>query len=680
MSSRDRRERGKKGKRTIGSVIAIVAVLLTLLLVAGAGVAYAFVRNALKDLPDLNDPNAFAVAQPTKIYSSDGKLLANFYLENREIVPLASVSTDLQHAVIAVEDERFYQHQGVDTVGIARAIWIDITTGSTKEGASTLTQQFIRNTILSQERYQITFDRKIREMYLAYEYEKTHTKDEVLAGYLNTVYFGDGAYGAEAAALDYFGKHASNLTIGEAALLAGLPQSPIRLNPYYNLDGALARQRWVLGRMVANNYITQAQADTAEDTTITLKKTVDPSQGIYSCAYFVSYVRRQLLQQYSDTLVFKGGLQVYTTIDTRLQRDAEKAVKAVLPYKKDPDSALVSINPKNGHIMAMYGGKNYSKNSYNTATQGRRQAGSSFKVFTLVTALEKGIPPRRMINSSSPARIPSHPVWIVNNSEGSGKGYMTISAATRNSVNCVFARLIWELGADEVAATAKRMGITSPIPALPSITLGTAPVSPLEMASAYGTLANNGVHVPPVSIVKILDSSGATIFEAKPAGVSVLTPQIAWATTQLLMGVVTGGTGTRAHLSGREVAGKTGTAQNYQDAWFVGYTPQLVTAVWMGYLKGSIPMRNIHGMRAFGGTFCAPIWHNFMSAALKGQPSLRFAREAAPHYIWKASWSAEASAYAAAHRPKKPKPKPGGGGGGSGGTTTTPNPTSTPSP
>jgi penicillin-binding protein 1A len=373
--------------------------------------------------------------------------------------------------------------------------------------------------------------------------------------------------------------------------------------------------------------------------------------------------------------VFKGGLTVYTTIDTHLQRDAEKAVKKTLPLKKDPDSALVSINPKTGAIVAMYGGRNYAKSSFNYAVQGRRQPGSSFKMFTLVTALEKGYPPNRPVNASSPARIPSHPVWIVNNSEGSGSGYITIARATAASVNCVFARLIWELGADEVAMTAKRMGITSPIPALPSITLGSAPVSPLEMASAYGTLANNGVHVKPVSITKIVDFDGKVIFEYEPAGTRILTPQISWAATQMLMGVVSGGTGTAAHLSGREVAGKTGTAQNYQDAWFVGYTPQLVTAVWMGYSKGSIPMRNVHGRRAFGGTFCAPIWHTFMSAALKGTPVARFSRESRPHYIWKAAWSAEASAYAAAHKPKKPKP---GGGGGGGGTTTTPVPTSTP--
>ena len=677
MSSRLRRVRTHRPRRVVLSILAVTAVILLACVLLAAGGAWLYVANALKGLPNVDDPNAFKLAQPTKIYSADGKLLANFYLENREVVPISKISTDLANAVVAVEDERFYQHNGVDMVGIARAIAIDVTTGSTKEGASTITQQYVRNTILVSERYKITASRKIREMYLAYEFEKRHTKSEVLEDYLNTVYFGDGAYGAEAAALAYFGKHANKLNIGEAALLAGLPQSPLRLNPYYNMEGARSRQRWVLGRMVANHYITQAQGTAAAAEKIVLAKKTNTNQGIYDCAYFVSYVRKQLLTQYPDSLIFKGGLSVYTTIDTRLERAAEKAVRKTLPYKKDPDAALVSIDPHTGSIVAMYGGRDYRKDPYNYATQGKRQPGSSFKMFVLVTALEKGIPPNRPINSSSPAIIPTHPVWRVNNSEGSGHGYMTISRATANSVNCVFARLIWELGADEVAATAKRMGITSPIPALPSIALGSAPVSPLEMASAYGTLANEGTLVKPSSITKIVGPDGVVMFERKTVGKRVLTSKIAWAATQQLMGVVRSGTGTRASLSGREVAGKTGTAQNYQDAWFVGYTPQLVTAVWMGYSEGSIPMRNVHGMRAFGGTFCAPIWHTFMTAALKGLPSVRFARASAPHYIWKAAWSEAASAAASAARPK-PKPPKGGGGGGT--TTSTPNPTSTPKP
>jgi 1A family penicillin-binding protein len=658
MSSRLRRERRTKGRNIVLTVLALGVTLTLVLVLAGAGFAYAYVMSALKDLPNIKDPNAFTLAQPTMIYSADGKLLASFYLQNRDVVPMSAIATGMANAMVAVEDVRFYQHNGFDPVGILRAAITDVSSGSVKEGASTITQEFIRNTILAKERYQITAARKVREMYLAYEFEKTHTKSQVLNDYLNVVYFGDGAYGAEAAAKDYFGIHASQLDVAQAAMLAGLPQSPIRLNPYYNMEGALSRQRYVLSRMVAAGYLTQAQADAAAAEKIVLKKTVDANQGIYDCAYFVSYVRKALLQQYSNSMVFEGGLKVYTTINVKMQRAAERAVKHTLPGKKDPDAALISIDPTNGHIMAMYGGRNYNKDSFNFATQGRRQAGSSFKTFVLVTALEKGIPPTRMIESSSPAVIPSHPPWIVNNDEGAGHGFMTISQATANSVNCVFARLIWEIGAADVARTAHRMGITSPIPALPSIALGSAPVSPLEMASAYGTLADNGVHVQPISITRIVDANGATIFDAKPASTRVLTPQIAWAATQQLMGVVAHGTGTAANLSGRQCAGKTGTAQNYQDAWFVGYTPQLVTAVWMGYSKGSIPMRNVHGQRAFGGTFCAPIWHTFMSAALSGQPSVSFSHAGSPHYIWKSSWSASNTTTVAAKPNPKPKPKP----------------------
>lgn len=680
MSSRLRRlRRQRKGGRIGIWAVRIVAGLTgftVAVAVLGTALAFAYVQKSLQGLPNIQDPGMFRVAQPTKIYSADNRLLANFFLENREVRPLSQISTDLIHAQVAVEDERFYQHKGVDTQGLVRAAVINLLSGSTKEGASTITQQYIRNTILSNERYEISIKRKIREMVLASELEKMFTKDQILEKYLNTVYFGDGAYGAEAAARTYFGKAANQLTLAEAALLAGLPQSPLRLNPYYNPAGAKARQRWVLGRMVANHYITQDQADEADKQPLVYKKSIDPNQGIYDCGYFVSYIRKQLLTQYPDSLVFKGGLKVYTTIDTRLQRDAERAVRSVLSRPNDPDAALVSIDPSDGYIKAMYGGRNYAVSHYNAATQGRRQPGSSFKMFVLVTALEKGIPPRRPIDSSSPAIIPSHPPWKVSNSEGSGRGYITITQATKFSVNAVFARLIWEIGARDVARTAQRMGITSFIPAFPSIALGSAPVSPLDMASAYGTLAANGIHQKPTGIIKILDVDNNVIYEHKPAGVRVLTPNIAWAATQQLMGVVGGGTGTRARLSGREVAGKTGTAQNYQDAWFCGYTPQLSTAVWMGYLRGSIPMRSVHGQRAFGGTFCAPIWHAFMAAALAGEPRLDFVRSAPPHYIWKSSWSHVTTGTVAPPGKPLPKPpvppvppKPGGG------TTSTPPPT-----
>lgn len=640
MSSRRRtRTRNHGGAKIIVlRVLGVVVAGLILAAAVGVAMAYGYVNKSLQNLPNIKDPNAFKVAEPTKVYSADGVLLANFHLENREVVPMSAIATNLVDAVVATEDERFYQHHGVDTQGILRALVIDAQAGNARQGASTITQQYIRNTILANQARDITIARKIREMYLASEFEKIYSKRDILGMYLNTVYFGDGAYGAEAASLTYFGKPAAQLTLAEAALMGGLPQSPNGFNPYSNMPGAKSRQRWVLGRMVANKYITQKQAAEAEKQPIVLKRIANPNQGIYADGYFVSYVRKLLLAQYPDSLIFKGGLKVYTTIDENLQAAATRAVQGVLNKPNDPESALVAIDPNTGFIKAMYGGKDYNADPFNMATQGRRQPGSSFKMFVLVTAIEKGIPPRRPIDSSSPAVIPSHPPWKVSNSEGKGNGWITISDATRNSVNCVFARLIWELGASEVATTAKRMGITSNIPPYPSIALGSAPVSPLEMASAYGTLAANGTHFKPTAITKILNSDGAVILDYKPAGQQVLTPEVAWAVTQQLMGVVTGGTGTRAALNGREVAGKTGTAQNYQDAWFVGYTPQLVTAVWMGQREGSIPMNNVHGQRAFGGTFAAPIWHRFMADALGNLPRVNFQRFSDPHYTWKSSW------------------------------------------
>lgn len=661
MSRLSRKRRLARASGVSVVVKALAALLASVLLVAAsaATLVLLYVAEALHDLPDMDDPAAFRVAQPTKIYSADNVLLASFYLENREIVPLSQISTNLVNAVVAVEDERYFQHEGVDTVGIARALLKDLIAGNTREGASTITQQYIRNTILSNERTEISLRRKIREAYLAQQLEKRYSKTQILEMYLNTIYFGDGAYGAQAAALDFFAKPATDLTMAEAALLAGLPQSPNALNPYYNPAGAKERRRTVLDAMVANGYITRAEADEIDVQEIAVKRQERPEQGIYACPYFVAHVRKVLLTQYSDTLVFKGGLKVYTTIDTRLQSYAEEAVRGMLNRPNDPDAALVSIDPRNGYILAMYGGKDYWTQKYNTATQGRRQPGSAFKTFVLVTALEAGIPPKRVINASSPAYIPTKPPWRVSNSEGSGRGGITIASATAHSVNVVFARLCWELGAAEVARTAKRMGIQSNIPALPSIALGSAEVTPLEMASAYGTLAANGVHNKPTAIVRIVDADGKTVFRHTPSGDRVLTPEISWATTELLMGVINGGTGKRAALKGRQVAGKTGTAQNYQDAWFVGYTPQMVTSVWMGYSHATVPMRNVHGQRAFGGTFCAPIWRAYMARALDGQPALKFDTAGAPPYKWRSGWSSAVTGTSAGEgAPAPPAPAP----------------------
>jgi len=609
----------------VGAVILSAVLMLT---VVGAVSASALVQSWLKDLPDYKAKGAFDVAKATLIYSADGKLLARLYLENRESVPLENVSPYVTKGIVAVEDERFYQHKGVDPVGLLRAA-VRTLSGNT-QGASTITQQYIRNTILLDERTDITLERKIREAYLALELEKRYNKHDILEFYLNTIYLGEGSYGVESAARTYFGKSAKDLSLPEGALIAGLAQSPSRLDPYDNPKGAVVRRGEVLGRMLANDYITQKEYDAAMAAKLKLKRSAQPLDGIYRAPYFVAHVKKQLQAQFSPAVVFKGGLTVQTTLDTRLQGLAEAAVKKRLSKSSDPVAALVSIDPRDGYVKALVGGRDYHKNKFNLATQGKRQPGSSFKTFVLVTALEQGMPPTYRIDSSSPAVIPTKPkAWIVDNSEGSGRGMMSLSSATHLSVNTVFARVAWEIGAKNIAKTAKRMGITTAIPSYPSIALGATNVTPFEMASAFGTLATGGVHYAPVTITKVVDRNGKTILQAKPRGTRALKPEIAHAANDVLTGVITNGTAGRANI-GRHAAGKTGTSQKNRDAWFVGYTPQLVTAVWVGYAKERTVI--VNGSRAFGGTTAAPIWAAFMKPALANQPNLDFPKAGQPKY------------------------------------------------
>jgi penicillin-binding protein 2D len=652
MSSR--RARAKRQRHTLRIFLRVVGVLVAVSIVMTVGataIGYATVQSWLKDLPDAN---AIKVAEATKVYSADGVLLARLYLENREVVPIESISPFLRGAVIAVEDERFYEHEGYDTVGILRAAVKNVSAGGVQEGASTLTQQYIRQTLLSHEATQITIARKIREIYLAQELEKRHTKDQILAMYLNTVYFGDGAYGAEAASKDLFAKPARKLTLAQAAMIAGLPQSPYRLNPWNkaNKTRAITRQRWVLAKMLEQGKISPDQYQEAYKEKLVFNRAPEPTDGTMGKApYFVAYVKKLLQDKFTSGVVFKGGLRVYTTIDTRMQAEAERARDKELNQPGDPACALVSIDPKTGFIKAMVGGTDFNRSKFNLATQGKRQPGSSFKTFVLVTALEKGIPPYRAFNSDSPVTIyPGHgaPPWTVYNSEGKGEGMISLEKATQNSVNAVYARLAEELGAADIASTAKRMGITTAIPNNLSIALGSENCTPLEMASAYGTLANNGVHNPSVAITKVVGPDGKVMLDWKPKAKQAISREIAYATTQVLQHVIWSGTGTAADI-GRDAAGKTGTSQNYRDAWFVGYTPQLVTSVWVGYTVER-PMTDVHGERGFGGTLAAPIWATYMNAVLHNLPKVGFSGADRPDYVWKDGWQHEP--------PPKPKVDP----------------------
>jgi 1A family penicillin-binding protein len=651
VATRRRRARRHRTSRAaiIFRVVAVLVVAGLLVSLGGVASGTMVVESWLSDLPDYTDPKAFELAEATRVYSADGKLLAKFYLENRTIVPMSKISTNLANAVVAIEDERFYEHRGFDPLGIARSAVTNLQTSDGRpQGASTITQQYIRNTILSDEKADLTLQRKFREAYLAYEVEKRYPKDRILEMYMNTIYLGEGAYGVEAASRAYFSKSAADLSIAEAALLAGLAQRPEGWNPYVNPEGAAARRTQVLRQMLDLGFITQEQYVEADAAPVELKRAPQPLQGIYSSPYFVSHVRKELLNKYPQSVVFKGGLSVYTTLDTKMQKMAEDAAKASLPSEKDPEVALVSIDPSSGHVKALVGGRDYAKAKYNLATQGRRQPGSSFKTFALVTALKEGVPPYTKIDSSSPAVLSTKPEpWQVSNSEGRGRGNISLESATISSVNTVFARLAYKIGAGKIADTAQEMGITSDVPEYPSIALGTHNVSPLEMASAYGTLATGGIHHAPVVITKVVARDDTVLFEAKPHGKRILDKDIAGEATDILRRVILSGTARRAQI-GRPAAGKTGTSQNYRDAWFVGYTPQLVTAVWVGYVQEK-PMRSVRGVRGFGGTLAAPIWARYMRSALQGQPSLSFPGHETP------KWNPNKYSFPKAYVPK-PKP------------------------
>lgn len=591
-------------------------VFLVMLLAGGIAGCIAYDR-LTDDLPDLSGA-AEPLAETSVIYDRDGDVLAELHAEqNRTYVPLSSIPLQLRQAVISTEDQRFYEHEGVDPWGIARALWVNVTQGK-HQGGSTITQQYVVNTLIERED---TLARKVKEAILAYQLESQFTKDEILEKYLNTIYFGHGAYGVQAASITYFGKDVSDLTTAECAMIGGVLRSPGRYSPRIDPEAAKERRDTVLGQMLSLGYIDQATHDAAVAEPFTLAA---PARTTTPAPYFVEWVKQTLIDEYGPDAVYKGGLRVETTLDPAAQAAAEEAIASVLDQPDDPSAALVSLDPRTGEVVALVGGKDFDTQQFNVAVQGGRQAGSAFKPFVLVTALQEGVSPEQTYESSGGSfAIPGGQTWKV--SGHSGGGPMRLRVATEKSINSVYAQLILAVGPDDVAETAKNMGIETPIKAVPSIALGVQEVTPLEMASAYGTLANAGVHVPAHGITRVTSINGEVLFEASTSGTEVISPALAYVTTDLLKGVITRGTGTAAKI-GRPAAGKTGTTQEYRDAWFVGYTPQLSTAVWMGYPEGQIEMTNVHGRKVTGGSFPAEIWAGFMKTALADVEAMEFAR------------------------------------------------------
>jgi penicillin-binding protein 1A len=572
----------------------------------------------------------------SKIYSADGKLLAILHgEENREPITLEKVPMHVRQAVVAIEDKRFYAHDGVDLTALGRAFVVNATGGQIEQGGGTITMQLARNVYLRNK--QRTIARKWDEIVVARRLEQRFTKDRILSDYLNTVYFGRGAYGIQAAAEAFFGTTASKLTLAQGALLAGVIRAPDRLDPRRHRADALARRAQVLRAMRAQEMITDAQlAAASQDPAKLAPATVSNGVVMHNTvgAAFVEYVKQQLLadERLGQTpaertaRVFAGGLRITTTLDLNAQRAAERSIADVLDRRGDPSAGLASIEPTSGAIRAMAGA--ISAQGFNFAAQARRQPGSSFKPFTLVAALEQGLSLYKGYSASAPRmiKLDNGTYWRVRNYEGSPSGYMNIIQATRYSVNAVYAQIVMEVGADKVVDVAHRMGITSPLDAYPSISLGALRigVTPLEMASAYATLANGGTLYRPYAVSKVTDRAGTVLWTAEPKPIPALEPEIANKARAVLEQVIENGTGRRARALGRPAGGKTGTTDFYKDSWFAGFTPQLSTAVWLGYPTPK-PLDNIHGLRhVYGGSLPCEIWTRYMRAALSGKPVVTF--------------------------------------------------------
>ena len=636
-------------------------------------------------------PEAPPGPQTTVLLDRAGHRIASLHAEvNRVVIPFGQIPKSFKNAVIAVEDKDYYRHGAISPFAIIRAAWADVTNRRITQGGSTITQQYEKNVYTGRER---TFGRKIKEAIIAVKLEKKYSKNEILGKYLNTVYFGSGAYGVQAAALTYFGHSARYLTTAESATLAAVIRAPETYDPIDHPKLAKERRNLVLQLMAQQRYISEADASELQQKPLKVRKR---SPQTFQFAYFVSHVTKQLQKQYGVEQTFSGGLHVTTTLDSNYQRAAEAAVKAHLKSPKDPSAALIAIDPRNGAIRALVGGKDFETAKFNLATQAHRQTGSAFKAFTLAAAMTKKISLKSVWNGPPELKIPNPECydekglpWDVHNYADEGHGKMSLADATANSVNTIFAQLVVEVGPSTVAELAKRMGIESPLEPVCSITLGTQSVTPLDMANGFTTLAARGVRHPSFGIVSVKSADGELLDETKTQGERVLRENDADLVSYALQGVANHGTGTAAKLSDRPVAVKTGTAQNYVDAYLCGYVPQLATCVWVGYPKGEIPMENVEGFTTvFGGSLPALIWHDFMSQALVNVPPANFPTPSFAGYNLlkpkqpkqpknkKSPQPTHAPAPSGSTAPPPPNPGPSGGGG----SPSAPPPSSNPPP
>ena len=615
----------------------LLVTLLGLSVLALVSTVFGMMMAVAQDLPELESQNEFREARNSVLYATGAggkktRLAILTGAENRILVDSGDISSNVKRAVVAIEDQRFYSHKGVDYKGIARALWEDVRQQRAAQGASTITQQFVKNALVAQKNRSLF--QKLKEAALAYQLERKWTKEKILTEYLNTVYFGQGAYGIESAARVYFGwnhpdcepRCAKVLEPAEAALLAGMIASPAAYNPVQNPTAAIQRRNLVLQRMQDQTLITTSERMQAERTALPPRNRIQTPKKVSLAPYFTAWIEDQLVDRYGSGNAFAGGLQIKTTLDLELQKAAEQAIATRLGGI-GPSAALVAIDNDTGGIRAMVGGSDFEQRPFNLATQGHRQPGSAFKPFTLVAALEKGISPGRTFVSSPKTLSGPLGDFKVENYEDRYSGVTSLATATTVSDNSVYAEVGYKLvGTRAVAKVAKEMGIRTNLSRNPAMVLGGLKegVTPLEIAKSYETLAQKGNVVSgslapyeggPVTFTRV---EGNNIDDKNEVEKKRVIPEdVAESATQILSSVVTSGTGRAAQI-GEFAAGKTGTTENYQDAWFVGFDDDLTVAVWVGYPEGAKPMETEYrGEPVAGGTFPAEIWHDFMVNANK---------------------------------------------------------------
>jgi 1A family penicillin-binding protein len=619
--------------RLFRAAAALIYLIATVGALVGMGLFGLFLV-AVKDLPRVPEPIGRINDTPaTEIFSADGQRILT--IGGRETVALDDVSYPFIQAILSTEDHRFWEHRGVNKMRTVKALWITLFESGKIQGASTITQQLAKNLFFSFER---TWVRKFRELLVALQIEAQFSKQEILEAYINQIPFGVGAYGIGEAARTFFGKSAGGLTLAEASLLAGLPKSPTRFNPFRYPERARARQQVVLQRMVATGMISRQEASEAEAASVDLRA---QGRSLRVDSYFLDAVMKSLEETYSPEVVYHGGLRVYTTLDVGMQQRAETALQqgiAQLESQMDMrrrstetgleadnglQGALVAVEVNTGAVKALVGGRDFFQTPYNRALQDNRQPGSGFKPFLYYGVLEKlgKTPADVMLDQPVSIPVAGKPPWTPRNFKRSYDGPMVLKKAFTESVNSVAAQLVNEVGPEAVVHTARRCGITSPLGSVYSVALGTFGVSPLEMAAAYATFAAGGVRHPPYWIRRVEDVSGRVLEEHIITGERVLNESINFQLVDMMAGVIENGTGNGVRKMGFALpaAGKTGTTNDFNDAWFTGFTPNLSTSVWVGFDRGQ-GMRDKNGAGITGGRGAAPIWAQFMQQVTEGEP------------------------------------------------------------